>query len=269
MNDLQELRLGVNRGAEIIAESKVIAEALATPERANDFAHHFTEIYYGFSQNEAINVYVFCCSQHEPSNDDGVLPMWRGYGGDGSGVALVADTSALVADDSSAFMFSSVRYQTNDERERDLRKVEEKVATIFRSADIPTVSLYSAAYAVFYNLVVRALLTKHRAFDSEREWRLVYLGPYDRDKAFEPLCTYRINGTGIEPVLKLPVARLIGERNPSLGLEQLIERIIVGPSFGGAMSLQAFKGMLRKLDLTSLTDKVVCSQIPFRSRRWA
>ena len=42
-----------------------------------------------------IDTYVFCLSEHAKDDTDGLLSMWRGYGGNGNGAAIVFDAGKL------------------------------------------------------------------------------------------------------------------------------------------------------------------------------
>jgi hypothetical protein len=55
------------------------------------YIHYHSE----FSAKQALDTYVLCLSEHDPTNEDGLLSMWRGYGGNGHGAAMVFDSSKL------------------------------------------------------------------------------------------------------------------------------------------------------------------------------
>ena len=95
MNDLQELRFGILEGANAFRRHKGIESASGSQERYQVLCHAFEHYFDEFSNKHAIDTYVFCLAEHDPGNSDGLLSMWRGYGGNGSGVALVFDTNQL------------------------------------------------------------------------------------------------------------------------------------------------------------------------------
>src|SRR5205085_4318580 len=98
MNDLHEVRFGMYEGARLVNESKIFDQTFtpaAKAQYARDvFVHFFTE----FENEHAFDTYVFCLSEHDPSNTDGLLSMWRGYGGQGNGAALIFSTDLINAD---------------------------------------------------------------------------------------------------------------------------------------------------------------------------
>jgi hypothetical protein len=95
MNDMDEVRWGISHGLRIVKESETIKIALETDERHLIFTtalDHYLDI---FDQQHLLDTYVFCLSEHPREDTDGILSMWRGYGGNGNGAALVIDTAKL------------------------------------------------------------------------------------------------------------------------------------------------------------------------------
>jgi hypothetical protein len=56
--------------------------------------------------------YVFCLSEHAKDDTDGRLSMWRGYGGNGSGAAIVFDTAKIAAREEMSLVIRHVHYGT-------------------------------------------------------------------------------------------------------------------------------------------------------------
>src|SRR5580704_4610954 len=79
MNDTQELRFGMNEGNRLFSNAKLQKKAGGTDARAallqSAFSHYFRE----FEGGDAFDTYVFCLSEHDRANSDGLLSMWRGY----------------------------------------------------------------------------------------------------------------------------------------------------------------------------------------------
>jgi hypothetical protein len=97
MNDLEEVRFGVFEGIRLFQASEAVNRACKTPERTHILKHAFSHFYKQFDEQHAFDTYVFCLSEHDPKNTDGLLSMWRGYGGHGNGAALVFNTNFLTA----------------------------------------------------------------------------------------------------------------------------------------------------------------------------
>ena len=116
MNDLEEVRFGVLHGASAIKESDIVRTALKTEARHKRFTEALDHSINYFEQKHLLDTYVFCLSEHAPENEDGMLSMWRGYGGNGKGAALVFDTSKLTVVENSPLIIGQVKYGSLDER---------------------------------------------------------------------------------------------------------------------------------------------------------
>src|SRR5258708_1796757 len=90
MNDLQEMQFGMLEGRKVFDELVVapgFLETCGSRDRAEMIYKAFHHSFNDFDINHALDVYVFCFSEHLPTNTDGLLSMWRGYGGNGVGAA--------------------------------------------------------------------------------------------------------------------------------------------------------------------------------------
>ena len=79
MNDLEEIRFGILEGNKLVMESEEIAKACGTKERGAAFRHFFNHYFGQFDTEHVLNTYVFCMSEHDRLDTDGLLSMWRGY----------------------------------------------------------------------------------------------------------------------------------------------------------------------------------------------
>jgi hypothetical protein len=210
MNDLEEVRFWFHRGQEIFYQSDEVREASGAPERHSLIMHYFNHYYNEFDQKNALDTYVFSLSQHNSTDDDGRLSMWRGYGGQGNGAALVFNTRFFAANENSPLLVAKVRYGSAEERVADLLKRLNNWCGILRNADIPDDKLHLAGFSIFSLIKVFALVTKHRGFSEEQEWRIVYLPEYDRENVFSDCRDYIIGPRGVEPKLRFKVAPMPG-----------------------------------------------------------
>jgi hypothetical protein len=67
MNDLEEVRFGVQQGARLFWQNQLVVDACGSPNRSQILAHAFSHYYNQFDQEHAFDTYVFCLSQHEPT----------------------------------------------------------------------------------------------------------------------------------------------------------------------------------------------------------
>jgi hypothetical protein len=77
MNDFEELRFGLQEGAQLFWNNEKIRKACGTQERFNKLASTFS--YFAAMKEQDLDTYVFCLSEHDDTNDDGLLSMWRGF----------------------------------------------------------------------------------------------------------------------------------------------------------------------------------------------
>lgn len=264
MNDWEELLFGMNTGAKELRTHSAIVEACESLEAHAVLIEEFDQLFSSFDKHHVMDTYVLCLSQHDPDNEDGILSMWRGYGANGAGVALVFDASKINTVEHSPFVVSRVRYASTPER---LDWIDEKVtslAEIIRSNAKTRENLHAIAYAFIERLKLFSLFTKHDGFSEEKEWRIVYFSDRDPNRHLAPMLGYAITPRGVEPKLKVKLAELPAPFSERLDLDHIAERILLGPSIS---TLVAEKSLQRMLDLTSrggLAGKVKSSSIPYR-----
>lgn len=113
MNDLNEVRFGVLNGVETFRGLPLQELLSISATEANEISNAFNE-FFEYDRNEnVIDTYVFCLTEHDPSNVDGKLSMWRAYGDHGKGVALVFDFSGPnLEPQSSPLALTKVKYAT-------------------------------------------------------------------------------------------------------------------------------------------------------------
>ena len=265
MNDLEEVRFGVIEGHSLVMNSVEIAKACNKPERAQLFKNYFDAYFNKFANQHVLNTYVFCLSNHDRNDNDGLLSMWRGYGANGNGVAIVFDTAQLNVIDGSPLIISKVSYDTTDARKAWLKNLLVTFEKIISLSNIPDDKIYLAAYYLFERIKLFALFTKHRGFKEEDEWRIVYIPERDAEEKLKPMFQYFIGPRGVEPKLKFKVLPVKGLTTDDLSLTKIIERIIIGPSISSPMTKATIERMLDILKHSDLKSKLQGSTIPFRA----
>jgi len=267
MNDFEELRFGMISAAGLIRESAGIRDACGSPERANLFIESFEAYFKQFENEHAFDTYVLCLSEHDPDDFDGVLSMWRGYGGNGNGIAVVIDTKQFNAIENSPLIIAKVRYGSTQQRLDWLTSLLRQFSEILGAAQIPDEKLYVAAYLLFQRIKLFALFSKHCGFREEQEWRIAIDPERDTGKLLAPMLHYAISQRGAEPKLRMRIAPIDGlsHADHEMSLEKVVERIILGPTASSPMAKKAVSRMLEKLNKSSLIERVHASAIPFRS----
>lgn len=264
MNDHEEVRFGILQGVPLVLNSAEIAAACGSQQRADAFRHAFGGYYNAFVNEEAVDTYVFSLSEHPEDNHDGVLSMWRAYGGNGNGVAIVLDSAKLQFAPESALILAKVSYASTAQRIDRLEQSVAKFANILARAQIADERLDSAAAELFERIKMFALFTKHHGFKEENEWRVAYVRTRDTQGRLEQMFSYSIGPRGVEPRLRFDVAPREGADSANLSFEGIVDRIILGPSASSPLAKAAVLRMLEQSCKSALRERIYVSSIPFR-----
>jgi hypothetical protein len=124
MNDLEEMRFGIHQGISIFKQLKAeVTKAAGSQERFDAIEGAFLHYYWEFETTHALDIYVFCLSEHRPDDNDGLLSMWRAYGSNGNGAALVFKTNFLTSPkDDSPLLIGKVRYASGSSAQLGWKK---------------------------------------------------------------------------------------------------------------------------------------------------
>lgn len=264
MNDVDELRYGMNLGLHAVRSHAGLRQA-CPPAHYNALLDAFDTLYATFDSDSAFDVYVFSCAEHdEEIGDDGLLSMWRGYGGDGNGVAIVFDMAPLL-DARTPLLVRKVQYLSYEASEAWMDEKLQHFADALQREGGPVSWMQAAAEALFERIKLFALFTKHRGFHEEREWRIVYLRENDGEGVFTQQLHYAIGPRGIEPRLRFSTD-VLGGREVAPRLEEMVRRIILGPVLATPLALRSVVRML-ELYQPAWADRVTRSSTPYRSQR--
>lgn len=266
MNDWEELRFGMNTGADSFRANPLVANACGSPEMHSALIQAFDKIFHRFANDHAIDTYILCFSEHDPTDADGLLSMWRGYGEAGSGAALVIDTSKINAVKAIPLSIGRVHYATQSDRISWIEKKINALADLIIKLPKSEKVFESVAQIWFERLLAFSLFTKHKGFSEEREWRLVYVKENDPEFIFSPFLSYSITAQGVHPKLKLRLSEFskASDLLPDFNIADLTDRILLGPTISSELSVQSFRRMLDLASHGALAHMVRASTIPFR-----
>lgn len=124
--------------------------------------------------------------------------------------------------------------------------------------------LYEIAFYFFERLKLFSLFSKHAGFREEKEWRVVYFKDRDPEGKIEPLISYSIGSRGIEPILKYNLRLINNTFNANYSFENLIYRIILGPTTSSPLARNTVQRMLVEAKKPGLINKLTASTIPYR-----
>ena len=264
MNDHQEVSLVLSTAAGLCRSSTDLRTALG-PQRVDNFFGQLAAIEHRFWSDHALDTYVLCFSEHDKLDNDGLLAMWRGYGGNGSGAALVFNSEGLQSRPDSPFILAPVTYLSTEFRHQWIMTKISEFSALLRSISVPVEQLHLAAFFLFERVKQFALFTKHPGFSGEQEWRVVYIKTRDKGNVLRPMFDSHIGPRGLEPKLKFKIQPITPHAPQEFDIESLIERIILGPTTTGPLARVAFERLLEKAALSSLRSKVFASSIPYRA----
>ena len=261
MNDLEEMRFGLSVANKLFMNSIDLLNACGSKERADIIRNAYWFYYNEFDQKHSLDVYVFCMSEHDPKDTDGRLSMWRGYGHNGNGAALVFNTDFVVRRDESPLIFSKVIYASGAEREAWINGKLDSVCKILSAIEIDDEKLHIVANAFFGVAKLASLIFKHRGFIEENEWRIIYMADRDKDGRFFNSFDYVVGARGVEPKLKLEIKPIAEDRKSAWTLGDILDRIILGPSTSTPLARNSIIRMLSKIGKAELCEKVHPSRL--------
>jgi hypothetical protein len=269
MNDLEEMRFGMNQGRTTFMANDAIAKLCASQPRLDRMQQAFDRYQGEFDIDHALDVYIFCLSEHRANNTDGLLSMWRGYGEQGNGAALVFNTDFVTMKSDSPLIMAKVQYDTGQKR---LEWLDQNITKYCRSLDgarIPDDSLDIIAYHMFFLVKIFALTFKHSGFCEEREWRIIYMPDRDPGGVLRDRLSYAIGRHGVEPKLKFKIGPLPPiEPHETWTFATILDKIILGPSaVTSPLAQRSFRRMLQAIEKPEFCDKVIASTIPLRPTR--
>jgi Protein of unknown function (DUF2971) len=190
--------------------------------------------------------------------------MWRGYGGNGNGAAIVFDAAKINARYDTPIVIAKVEYASTEMRKEWVSQKVGQFAKLLLAANVPDDELYIPAHYFFERLKLFALFTKHPGFKEEREWRVAYLPDRDPNHVLTNMIDYWIGPRGLEPKLKLKIGPIPGIADDDFAPARIVDRIILGPTLSNPLTRISIKKMIEKVR-PELKDRISGSTIPFRS----
>lgn len=205
--------------------------------------------------------YAFCLTEHSVTEDEfGRLSMWRAYAPN-NGVAIVLNADVFLEDVlNTSAMTIPMFYFDNGEFHKAVEdftnRIDQEKDTLRKEA--------SFLNYIFNKFLITALSLKHKGFQEEREWRILY------NDAFNNFLKKEIVRGEIEYINGVPrlVKKLkfsdIRFLNKTFHMNDFINRIIIGPSENAELLKEIFIEALNENGVLAADKKVICSNIPVR-----
>jgi hypothetical protein len=206
-------------------------------------------------------IFMVSLSETEAADRLGRLSMWRAYGGKTSGAALIFNGEVFADAQQQLMAFASpVLYGDYEQFAPQLKAV---IDNLEREPHL----LCNVPIDIAFNTISTALdfailSIKHLGFEEEREWRIIHQ-PFQYTSAHVKEKVTSVAGTP-QLIYELPLMNCPGLNMPELSLDQLLYRVIVGPSVHPETTRQALVEALRVKGVRAPEARVVISDIPLR-----
>lgn len=209
-----------------------------------------------------LNTYLLSLSRHTGLElEIGLLSMWRAYGGSAN-VCLVFNTEAFANDqDAYDVIIAPVDYTGAIGVRREVERI--RAAMIHNKDALKQIDPGIVTFNLKYALDMMLLSTKHPGFKEEEEWRVIYRPPNPPDVPDVPSKVVCVNGI-IQNVYYLPMKDIPDKGLKNANLNDLLHRIIIGPTPNPYVVCDAFVRLLRSEGIEDAEQRVRSSGIPLR-----
>ena len=209
------------------------------------------------------NTYIASVSEHDDDEDlYGRLSMWRAFGGMTARVAIVfsvpwVSLGALALN----LTLNPVAYLSEDEHQAEINAV---IKNIRENCDfLGSVERSHIVGSVFNMLLAGVTCLKHKGFNEEREWRVLYAPNRDPSPLMEQ--STEVIGGVPQIVYKAPLDGNVSQDLADIEMSRIVDRLIIGPSPYPWVMYQAFVAALNEIGVLDASKRVFVSDIPIRA----
>lgn len=207
------------------------------------------------------DTYLVSLAEHQASDNGGTLSMWRAYGGNAN-VCIVLNSAPLAGDqDAYSVDLVAMNYEGGqgflDRFNRLLNKIESNIPALAECS--PSQIQHNWLLAID-ELV---LSTKDPGFREEKEWRIIHRPSRQWSELPVPSKVVSVGGI-VQVVHYLPFQNFPEYGLNGVELDEILDRIIIGPTPNPELVRQAFIRLLEDANITNVEKRVVISNIPLR-----
>lgn len=267
MNDVSEIEHGLSRISLALKNDNRLERLKKALNSCHQQLGENSIAYFESHLNGFWNdTYITCVSVHDADkeNDTGRLSMWRAYGQGSIGVAIVLDKSPFFSNTNYFEAFSSPVAYIDDQ------VLGDDIDTIISGIEDNQEWLSSLPVKYLYELVFNMLkfgiiCLKHKGFEEEKEWRIIYT-PTTR-VGNSPLEDVTVTVSGVpQRVYKIALKDYTSEQGAfDISPNSLVKRVIIGPSNYPEVIKDAVVDTLNKAGVIEAEKRVVISDIPLRT----
>jgi hypothetical protein len=207
------------------------------------------------------DTFLMSLSEHRNEEDLlGRLSMWRAYGGS-TGVALVLKNAAFLGTSDALRVYSSpVAYMRPDTFAQEFEAMGQRVRSHADFLKAQGETVVDAKICSMFRFAV--LATKHPGFHEELEWRIIHSPSYEPSERVSKTVE-TIQGVP-QHVIKVPLKDYPDHGFVGAELNDLLDRIIIGPTRYPYVIADAFSDLLRQAQVTDPAKRICISDIPLR-----
>lgn len=231
-------------------------------ELGDGLPQQITTAYDGWLDDLRLNTYLFSLSEHDTSEDEiGRLSMWRAYGSD-SGVAIVINGRSIhSASDALSTYSHPVFYCDEASAEAHFASL---VAQLVQEKDfLSSIPGDELARWVLTMLGAYSLCLKHPGFREENEWRVVH---QPKRNPSPRILKKKVDIKGHpQLVYELPLKDVPDENLYGLEPNDLIDRVIIGPTRYPLALFDYCCAALEEVGVVNPEKRVFVSNIPLRT----
>ena len=261
MNDFLELEYGITLLERALTSAPGDRLKCFLNNLGFDLRETFVEILRNQLDNVKNKTYIGSFSLHKPQEDDGLgrLSMWRAYGGQ-NGVAIVMDPAVFGGDRDTGSIYSApVSYLDQSGLDNRLNTIIDRLESrmdLIRSNK----NVFISSLNHYFETSIISI--KHPGFHEEREWRVFQNEAIDHALDSSLKCEVMVV-RGL-PQLVMKIQLQDSEDSAPLNPNNLIQKIIIGPSEDGATLKEALEVVLEKANIDNSKVQILVSDIPLR-----
>lgn len=267
MNDYQEVVGGLFFTLRYLTNERYMPPFFQAEKERRLLIGEFERLMKSYGETHAFDLYVGCFSAHDDGDfPDGKLSMWRGYGDNGLGAAIAFDTKEIKILPRSPLILAEVSYVNDSERADFVREKLEQLSSFLQEKNLDERGIAESFAIFFKRILIASIFSKHKGFEEEREWRLIYLPDLDLSNELRSMFGTAHTTEGLQPKLKLKLSK----ENPIFGddfeMDDFIYKIMIGPRVNSPLNIFAMERELELIGRDKLKTRLVASSIPYRSR---
>lgn len=264
MNDYSEVQHGLNLLIHAFNENEGLRRErfLAAFGQSRSAAEAAIKKFDELIPSLPIDTFIGCLSEHDEAATAGRLSMWRAYCGRDGGVAIFMNSAPFLSEADELKAYSTpVLYLSDEEFKASLDQTIERLEQA--KEIIGALSTEVLEHLVFWWLTFHAVSLKHPAFSEEREWRVVYIPTLERSNhIIDEVETL----SGMPQIVqKIPLLNDESKGLSKADLDDLIHRIVIGPSQYPMVIRDALDRALSDKAVKAPWDRIFMSLIPLRT----